>query len=565
MAGGLGTKLFLQGDTLSADDVNGYFMNQAVMRFATTAARDAAFGNGIAVSLGGDGKPLLQEGMVAYIDSLDLIQYYNGSSWQDSEQFTVPNLSITTEKLAAGSVTADKIADGTVIAADIANGAVTTDKLANSAVTSDKIGANAVTMGTQTTGNYVSIVTAGSGISVTGSGSETASVSVAIDSSVVTLSDSQTLTNKSINLASNTITGTVALFNTALSDGDFATLAGSETLTNKTLTNPTITGVSPVITLAGDLSGSVTLTNLGSATLTAAVAANAVALGTDTTGNYVATVSGTANQVTISGSGTESAAITVSLPQDIATTSNPTFAGATLDAIQVGVTAAGEIDTTSGNLTIDSAGGTVTVDDNLVVSGDLTVSGTTTTVNTATLNVSDNIVVLNNDVTGSPTEDAGIEVERGTSSNVSILWDETADVWELTNDGTNYRQIATTSGTETLTNKTLTAPILTTPDIRITVNSQSASAYTIVSGDAGKYIEMTSASSNTVTIPSGIGADGSQIVIVQYGAGKTQVVGGAGVTVRATPGAYLRAQYSSATLLRRSSTEWFLFGDLSAT
>lgn len=51
-----------------------------------------------------------------------------------------------------------------------------------------------------------------------------------------------TLTNKTINLTSNTLSGTTAQFNTALSDGDFATLAGTETLTNKTLTSPAING-----------------------------------------------------------------------------------------------------------------------------------------------------------------------------------------------------------------------------------------------------------------------------------------------------------------------------------
>jgi hypothetical protein len=56
-------------------------------------------------------------------------------------------------------------------------------------------------------------------------------------SSLATLTGSETLTNKTLNLTSNTLTGTTAQFNTALSDGDFATLAGSETLTNKTLTN----------------------------------------------------------------------------------------------------------------------------------------------------------------------------------------------------------------------------------------------------------------------------------------------------------------------------------------
>ena len=56
----------------------------------------------------------------------------------------------------------------------------------------------------------------------------------------------QTLTNKSISLTSNTLTGTIAEFNTALTDQNFATVAGSETLTNKTLTSAALTA--PVIT-----------------------------------------------------------------------------------------------------------------------------------------------------------------------------------------------------------------------------------------------------------------------------------------------------------------------------
>lgn len=64
--------------------------------------------------------------------------------------------------------------------------------------------------------------------------------------SALTASSTATLTNKTIALGSNTVSGTTAQFNTALTDGDFATLAGTETLTNKTLTTPAIT--SPVIT-----------------------------------------------------------------------------------------------------------------------------------------------------------------------------------------------------------------------------------------------------------------------------------------------------------------------------
>jgi len=126
----------------------------------------------------------------------------------------------------------------------------------------------------------------------------------------------------------------------------------------------------------------------------------------------------------------------------VGTTDNPAFAGATIDAVQVGITTANEIDTTSGGLTIDSASGTTTIDDNLIVSGNLTVSGTTTTVNTATLNIADNIITLNSDyATGAPSENAGVEVLRGSSTTVSIRWNETTDKWQFTNDGSTYTDL----------------------------------------------------------------------------------------------------------------------------
>lgn len=118
-----------------------------------------------------------------------------------------------------------------------------------------------------------------------------------------------------------------------------------------------------------------------------------------------------------------------------------------------------DVDVTVGNLTNrlpqitenvtigDAADVIVTTSGDLIVSGDLTVQGDTTTLNTETLTVDDNIIVLNNNITGTPTENAGIEVERGTSDNVSIRWNETEDEWQLTNDGTNYLKIQTQSGT----------------------------------------------------------------------------------------------------------------------
>ena len=87
-----------------------------------------------------------------------------------------------------------------------------------------------------------------------------------------------------------------------------------------------------------------------------------------------------------------------------------------------------------------------TFNGNLVITGDLTVSGTTTTINTEELNIADNIVRLNSDFTASnPTENAGIEVERGTLTNSVLQWNETSDWWELNSAGTDLGRIITTA------------------------------------------------------------------------------------------------------------------------
>ena len=65
--------------------------------------------------------------------------------------------------------------------------------------------------------------------------------------------------------------------------------------------------------------------------------------------------------------------------------------------------------------------------DETVISGNLTVQGTTTSVNSNEVNIGDSIIKLNSDETGSATQNAGFEVERGTDTNVSFLWDETED------------------------------------------------------------------------------------------------------------------------------------------
>lgn len=102
----------------------------------------------------------------------------------------------------------------------------------------------------------------------------------------------------------------------------------------------------------------------------------------------------------------------------------------------------------SSDLELDaSGGGSVRVLTGMIVDGDLTVTGTTTTVNSEIVNIADNIITLNSNETNLPTQNAGIEVERGSSTNVSVRWNESTDRWEATNDGAGYFPISETTDT----------------------------------------------------------------------------------------------------------------------
>jgi hypothetical protein len=119
-----------------------------------------------------------------------------------------------------------------------------------------------------------------------------------------------------------------------------------------------------------------------------------------------------------------------SIGQAVATNSNVSF----------GTIGCGNITTTGyirgpSTFTIDPAthgNDTGTV----VIAGDLTVQGTTTTVNSNTVAIGDAIIELNSDETGTPSSNAGIEVERGTATNVSFLWNETNDNWTVSDGST---------------------------------------------------------------------------------------------------------------------------------
>ena len=94
------------------------------------------------------------------------------------------------------------------------------------------------------------------------------------------------------------------------------------------------------------------------------------------------------------------------------------------------------------NTRFSSSGGSITGD--VTVTGNLTIVGQTVYANTTTALIADNIVTLNAAINqaSAPTVNAGIEVDRGSSANVSLLWNETSDKWTFTNDGSTYYDIA---------------------------------------------------------------------------------------------------------------------------
>jgi hypothetical protein len=236
----------------------------------------------------------------------------------------------------------------------------------------------------------------------------------------------------------------------------------------------THTGTS--ITVAGEIA---TTSNLGVASFadadftvtSGAVTIKNVNLATQTTGNYIATIAGTANEVEVSGSGSENSAVTIGLPDN------------------------------------------VNINGDLLVGGDLNVTGTINSVNTTQVNIVDNKINLNTDFTGSPTADAGIRVERGDETDVEILWNESSDQWTLTNNGTNYHAIVRKFAADITTTEaapfTFTATHnLGTRDVTVQVFA-TASPYNQVEVD----VDHTSTSAVTLTFAAAPTAGAYRVVI----------------------------------------------------
>jgi hypothetical protein len=137
--------------------------------------------------------------------------------------------------------------------------------------------------------------------------------------------------------------------------------------------------------------------------------------------------------------------------------------------------------------------------------------------------------------------------------------------------------VATLTGAQTLTNKTLTSPAITggtgsftSPQINLGINAQTGTTYTTVLADNGKIVTLANGSSIALTIPLNSSVAypvGAQLNLAQLGAGQVTIAGSVGVTVVSTGATAasptLRAQYSTATAIQTSTDNWLVVGDIS--
>ena len=217
---------------------------------------------------------------------------------------------------------------------------------------------------------------------------------VALTSDItVTAASTNTLTNKSISLGSNTVTSTLAQLNTAVSDADVASLAGTETLTNKTVA-------------------------LGSNTVSGTIAQ----FNTAVTDADLATLAGTETL-------TNKTLTSPKINEDVAVTATATelnYVDGVTSAIQTQLDA-------KAPLAAPAFTGTATAV-NLTISGDLTVNGTTTNINSTSLVVEDKNVVLGDVATPTDTTADGGGITLKGATDKTINWIDATDAWTSSED-----------------------------------------------------------------------------------------------------------------------------------
>ena len=215
-----------------------------------------------------------------------------------------------------------------------------------------------------------------------------------------------TITDNSVGIVAD-ITGTTEV--TTLADADEFLVYDASASANRKVTAENIGDY-----IYAAVSGDITISESG----VASIAANSVALGTDTTGNYVATVTGTANQVAITGSGSEDAGVTVALTDNVTLVGDLTVGGNDIKANggTTAITLSGADVAVAGDLTVtgndikSSSATAITLDAaNVAIAGDLTVTGndiksstaTALTLDGADVTVAGDLTVTGNDIKSS--------------------------------------------------------------------------------------------------------------------------------------------------------------------
>ena len=182
---------------------------------------------------------------------------------------------------------------------------------------------------------------------------------------------------------------------------------------------------------------------------------------------------------------------------------------------------------------------------------------TATSINGTTIPTSKTLVATDSTTYVVPSQ-TGNSGKYLTTDGTTSSWGSVAGYSAPTLGSTSIPSGATVT---TVAGLTLTGPV-----INLATSAQTSS-YTLVLSDASKLVEISNASANNLTVPLNSSVaypTGTQINILQTGAGQTTIVATGGVTINATPGLKLRAQWSSATLIKRATDTWVLVGDLSA-
>lgn len=199
---------------------------------------------------------------------------------------------------------------------------------------------------------------------------------------IVGNSDSQTLTNKTINLSNNTLTGTIAQFNTALSDNNFVTISGTETLTNKTLTSPIITTIANAGTKTIPVGVGTFVITGSTGTVNSAMIADGTIVNNDISASAAIAIS-KLSASTISGISLGNNLNNLTAGSFITYDSGTTYNGSTARTVSVAATTANTSNTiVARNASGDFNAGTINCA-NLVATFDVTANGTNllTTIN----------------------------------------------------------------------------------------------------------------------------------------------------------------------------------------